>query len=141
MLPVLRLPVPTTESAKNEEFGAVLGSMPPSESNATADSRELLLQILHATNLLQLLHEETTATQRGVSARENYAYSALSCAGIAGDHRQSDDKWIGTARSPLVPGTAHKARPHTCPCGVSARAEKPSHTHTRKAGKKISLSR
>jgi hypothetical protein len=54
--------------------------MPPSESNAPADPRELRVQVLHATDLLQLLRKGTTATRvEKASAREKTIERIVLC--------------------------------------------------------------
>ena len=111
-------------------------STPPprrSKSHAPgADSRELLLQLVQATNLLQLLQARSQATCVS-RMRASCVLDCLSCAGSGRDHRQGEDKRRGTTRSPWVPGRAHTGRPRTCPCGGSARdiAEEPSHTRAK----------
>ena len=111
-------------------------STPPprrSKSHApAADSRELLLQLVQATNLLQLLQARSQATCVS-RMRASCVLDCLSCAGSGRDHRQGEDKRRGTTRAPWVPGRAHTGRPRTCPCGGSARdiAEEPSHTRAK----------
>ena len=134
---------PTIESTKKRPKTKILErslprapSTPPrrrSKSHApAADSRELLLQLVQATNLLQLLQARSQATCVS-RMRASCVLDCLSCAGSGRDHRQGEDKRRGTTRSPWVPGRAHTGRPRTCPCGGSARdiAEEPSHTRAK----------
>lgn len=137
-------PVPTmnsTKPSKNENHGALHsgarrgGMRTNPSSDGPADSRELLFQLVQATNLLQLLcnhshrHKRLRRQRKAATAcrRGSHADSQARRGQTKGHHSLQG--------SPLVPGRAHTGRPRTCPCGVSALATSPreptSHTMAR----------
>jgi hypothetical protein len=122
-----------SDQKQKPRSGARRAAIRTNPSNGPADSRELLFQLVQATNLLQLLQTTATTTSG----------SDVSGRGFTGKARTNEGAPL--AGSPLVPGRAHTGRPRTCPCGVSARdiAEEPSHTSdsVQKGGKNISSSR